>query len=355
MPWEAFYISIGDWGFYGDPASRTGGWSLTPGGQDGLDGNASIFGSGPVTAGQWASIRGGLGGDFSLSDLPSDTALVVTGKMQFVGGGFDGMSGLRFGLFYSDSAGVVDSTVEYGQIWSGTDAYSSGYLFSPNSGTNPNPDWGSSGKASVGGVVNSTWLNTDGANNYILGNQQTSDVAGAGTYDFKLTFKDMGNGVTAIGYSITSSSYTFEGSLTDNHDPLATTKINAINFAVNGTNTTTTGLNITDVLVDLGSPIVTGLQEGYDYSLPTVYALNQNYPNPFNPSTTIEFALPKSGEVHLVVYDILGRVVTELANGDFDAGYHKINFNASNLASGVYFYSIKAGDFVSVKKLMLLK
>ena len=85
------------------------------------------------------------------------------------------------------------------------------------------------------------------------------------------------------------------------------------------------------------------------------YSLGQNYPNPFNPTTTIEFALPQSNNVRLIVYDLLGRVVAELVNGELNAGYHKINFNASNLSSGIYFYSLKTGDFSSVKKLVLLK
>ena len=89
--------------------------------------------------------------------------------------------------------------------------------------------------------------------------------------------------------------------------------------------------------------------------MPTVYSLSQNYPNPFNPTTTIKFGIPKAGDVSLAVYDILGRKVAELINGNLTAGYHTVNFNATNLASGVYFYRIEAGDFVSVKKLMLLK
>ncbi|MEJ2196004.1 MAG: T9SS type A sorting domain-containing protein [Ignavibacteriaceae bacterium] len=355
VPWEPFYVSIGDWGFYGDPADRIGGWSLTPGGSQGLDGNVSIFGGGPVTSGQWSSIRGGFGAaPISLNNLP-DTALVVTGKLEFVGGGFDGWSGLRFGLFYSDSAGTVDSTVEYGQIWNGSESYSSGYLIAPNSGSNDNPDWGSSGKGSVGGVVNSTWLSTNGADNYILSNQQTSDVSGAGTYDFKLSVKQMSSTQTAVGWSITGPSYLFEGSMIDNHDPLASIEFNAINIAVSGTNLTTTGLNVTDVQVDLGSPIIVGVDGEDDYAVPTVYSLSQNYPNPFNPSTTIKFGLPQAGNVSLVVYDILGGKVAELINSELVAGYHTINFNASKLSSGVYFYRIQAGDFVSVKKLMLLK
>ena len=215
--------------------------------------------------------------------------------------------------------------------------------------------WGGPGRnGSVGGVINATWLSTNGANDYILSDQKTSSTAGAGTYNFKLTFKDMGSGQTAVGFSIKSSSYTFEGSVTDTHDPLATTKFNAINFAVSSTNASTTALNITDVKVDLGSPILVGVSKD-NGSLPITYSLSQNYPNPFNPTTTIEFALPKAGDVNLVVYDILGREVTRLVHGSLNAGYHKVTFNATNIASGVYFYRITAGDFVSVKKLMLLK
>jgi hypothetical protein len=100
--------------------------------------------------------------------------------------------------------------------------------------------------------------------------------------------------------------------------------------------------------------VITGVKN-IPSGLPTSYSLSQNYPNPFNPTTTIEFALPKSGNVSLVVYDILGREVTHLVNGELQAGYHKVEFNASSLASGVYFYRIEAGSFVNVKKLMLLK
>ena len=90
-------------------------------------------------------------------------------------------------------------------------------------------------------------------------------------------------------------------------------------------------------------------------TIPIVYALEQNYPNPFNPTTTIKFSLPKNSNVNLSVYDILGRFVTKLVDGDLKAGHHEVQFNASNLASGVYFYRIEAGNFVKVKKLMLLK
>jgi len=81
----------------------------------------------------------------------------------------------------------------------------------------------------------------------------------------------------------------------------------------------------------------------------------QNYPNPFNPSTTINYQLPKDGFVTLIIYDILGREVKTLVNEYKAQGRYEVNFNAGNLASGVYIYRIKVNDFSSAKKLLLMK
>jgi hypothetical protein len=90
-------------------------------------------------------------------------------------------------------------------------------------------------------------------------------------------------------------------------------------------------------------------------TFPSSYVLRQNYPNPFNPSTTIEFALPKSAYVTLRVYDLLGRQVGELVNEKLEPGMYKTQWNASGLASGVYFYRLQAGEFTETKKLLLLR
>lgn len=92
-----------------------------------------------------------------------------------------------------------------------------------------------------------------------------------------------------------------------------------------------------------------------DAGIPTQFSLSQNYPNPFNPTTTIEFSVPQNSDVRILLYDILGKVVGEIVQGNYDAGTYKAKFNASNLASGVYFYRLEAGNFSSVKKLMLMK
>lgn len=88
---------------------------------------------------------------------------------------------------------------------------------------------------------------------------------------------------------------------------------------------------------------------------PLDFALYQNYPNPFNPTTTIKYEIPQSSNVKIEVFDILGRVVKVLFNEQKDAGRYEIKFDASSLASGIYYYRIKANDFIQTKKMMLIK
>ncbi len=95
--------------------------------------------------------------------------------------------------------------------------------------------------------------------------------------------------------------------------------------------------------------------------LPSNYILDQNYPNPFNPATTIKYALPMESKVKLILYNSIGQVVRVLTNKIEPAGYHEINLNSGNMASGVYFYLLSAESsdgkriYNSVKKLILLK
>jgi hypothetical protein len=97
----------------------------------------------------------------------------------------------------------------------------------------------------------------------------------------------------------------------------------------------------------------TGVKE--QNQAPYSYKLSQNYPNPFNPSTNIQYSILKSEKVTLTIYDVLGRKVATLVDQFQNAGNYIVNFDASRLASGVYFYQIQAGTFRSVKKMMLLK
>jgi hypothetical protein len=99
--------------------------------------------------------------------------------------------------------------------------------------------------------------------------------------------------------------------------------------------------------------LIVGVNE--ENPFPTAYVLNQNYPNPFNPSTTIEFELPKASQVSLKIYDITGREVATLVEGNRAAGSYSVPFSASDLSSGVYFYKLQAGDFFAVRKLVIVK
>ncbi len=90
-------------------------------------------------------------------------------------------------------------------------------------------------------------------------------------------------------------------------------------------------------------------------SLPTKYWVGQNYPNPFNPTTTIQFGLPKTSYTSIKLFDILGREIMVLIDRKLRAGEHKVVLNAQDFSSGVYFYRIRAGDFIQTKRLVLLR
>jgi len=92
-----------------------------------------------------------------------------------------------------------------------------------------------------------------------------------------------------------------------------------------------------------------------EVALPETFSLDRAYPNPFNPTTTLSFAIPEGSKVTLSIYNLQGREVVSLINGNMDAGYHSVIWNANAYASGVYFVKMVAGDFVNTQKLMLIK
>lgn len=114
-------------------------------------------------------------------------------------------------------------------------------------------------------------------------------------------------------------------------------KIDGIRIAKTWMNTVLTGVNQTSTEV------------------PAEYTLEQNYPNPFNPATKINFSMVKSGNAKLTVFDITGREVAVLVNENLSIGSYTVDFDASKLTSGVYFYRLQTGDFVQTKKMTLVK
>jgi hypothetical protein len=106
----------------------------------------------------------------------------------------------------------------------------------------------------------------------------------------------------------------------------------------------------------IASKTATAVNHAAGFDVPCSFAMHQNYPNPFNPSTTICFDLPKQATVTLKIYDMLGREAATLINGEtIQAGTTSRVWNASKMASGVYFCKLVAGSYTSVKKLLLLK
>jgi len=109
------------------------------------------------------------------------------------------------------------------------------------------------------------------------------------------------------------------------------------------------------VYIPIKLDVITPLEQGFNSALPRSFELHQNYPNPFNPSTTIEFALPKSAFVTLKVYNLLGEEVATVVAEKRAAGWYKYTWNVRELASGVYLYRLEADDFVQSKKLILMR
>jgi hypothetical protein len=138
---------------------------------------------------------------------------------------------------------------------------------------------------------------------------------------------------------------------------------------VNGKGTTTevNNYSFTDSKVDAGNYSYRLMQKDFDgtfaysqeveveVSLPLEYSLEQNYPNPFNPTTTIRYAIPQDNFVSIKLYDILGNEVMTLVNEQKQAGRYEMLFNASGIASGVYYYQITSGSFTQTRKLVLMK
>jgi hypothetical protein len=134
-----------------------------------------------------------------------------------------------------------------------------------------------------------------------------------------------------------------------------------------GTTTEVNNYTFTDKSVDAGNYSYRLMQKDFDgtfaysqeveveVSLPLEYSLEQNFPNPFNPTTTIRYAIPEDNFVSIKLYDVLGNEVITLVNEQQQAGRYEMLFNASSIASGVYYYQITSGNFNQTRKLVLMK
>jgi hypothetical protein len=110
-----------------------------------------------------------------------------------------------------------------------------------------------------------------------------------------------------------------------------------------------------DFLITVANVILMTKSFIFNYTGPKEFKLEQNFPNPFNPSTTIQYQLPQDSKVTLKVYDILGSEVATLVNEEQEVGYKEVRFNGSLFSSGIYIYRLVSGDYLSVKKMMMVK
>ena len=109
------------------------------------------------------------------------------------------------------------------------------------------------------------------------------------------------------------------------------------------------------IKIGLATSPIEPVSVDHETTQPTEFILEQNYPNPFNSATAIQYSVPQRSNVTLKVYDILGKQVTTLVNEEKEQGLYTVNFEANNLASGLYLYRIQAGSFIDTKKMILLK
>ena len=181
--------------------------------------------------------------------------------------------------------------------------------------------------------------------------------SGSNMIDSYLTQSDTSVLLTIANFSSSPASFTIN--FADNiHDSAV-----YINYLFNNTSTYVSTAVLNSIIFNLAAyeAKVYSLQQ---YSISSVdgnppivsdFQLSQNYPNPFNPSTSIRYSIPGRSKITLKLYDITGRELLTLLNGEVNAGNYEINFNASKLPSGVYFYTLRSGTFVSTKKMLLLK
>jgi hypothetical protein len=186
---------------------------------------------------------------------------------------------------------------------------------------------------------------------------------------YKTQFKLITSVTPAVPVTVNGGNLFYDSSSAVNFSVSATTAIlngktyyfqrwvGSGNNSYNGNNPNGSITSMSNVIVQTAQfdTIVPFGIQNLNIGVPNVFELHQNYPNPFNPATKIKFDIPKFSNVTVKVYDVIGNEVARVFTGDLAPGYYEADFNASNYASGVYFYKIDAGEFTSVKRMILVK
>lgn len=188
------------------------------------------------------------------------------------------------------------------------------------------------------------------AGNETFGTIKGQDRQGA----FRLTFVSQGTGFDTVVYMSGFSAATLGGRIAVNNNTVANNAPDVVGYRDGSGFSGGVLYSGNNSLYYDGSPLPTAI-DPIGGILPSSFVLEQNYPNPFNPATTIKFSVPATGFVMLKVFDVTGKEVASLVNGELKAGNYKADFNASQLGSGVYFYKLVANGFIDTKKMILIK
>ena len=238
--------------------------------------------------------------------------------------------------------------------------------------TSSNNVWKSDGTTEGTVLVQSTVGQITGANNdyffmskikslpvppYVGYDYWKSDGTANGTVSVST---DLGSGTSFVVlnnkmYNTSGAAGLWETDGTDNGTKNIITGNTGIPFVFNNTVFFSRSDAATGIELWYYNPGLTSINEHGSNHLPDEYMLSQNYPNPFNPTTKIGFQIPTDGVVTLKIYDVLGKEVAAPVNGEYQVGSYSVNFDASHLSNGIYFYELRTGSFIQSKKMILLK
>ena len=171
---------------------------------------------------------------------------------------------------------------------------------------------------------------------------------------FRLSFVSQGSGFDTVIYMSGFTAATLAGRTVANNNTVVNNAPDVVGYRNGGAFDGGVLYSGNNALYYDGSPLTVAV-DPVGGVVPSAFALEQNFPNPFNPATTIKFSVPKSGIVMLKVFDVTGREVASLVNGELNAGTYKSEFNASQLGSGIYFYKLVGDGFTETKKMILIK
>jgi hypothetical protein len=205
----------------------------------------------------------------------------------------------------------------------------------------------------LNGTYNISYVVTE--DNLVYTQTGNSYCPGNGSWVHNWVTRNMVNGAT--GESISTGTWNANTTISKNFNTTLDAAWVAANCRINIYiyNASSGTSNASEVQSAMKVPVTTTGINHEGSQVPKQYVLEQNYPNPFNPTTNIHFAIPKEGDVSLKIYDVTGRLVQTYFDGTMKAGLYNAEVDASNLASGVYFYTLLAKDFVQTRKMIVMK